>query len=318
MSTVAHTFHPTAPAPESAELPTRVAELRSLPVMGTTADVVVVAEPGSTTDVDRLAERAHRRLLQLEARWTRFSPDSEVSRMNAGHTDPVGPDTRLLLDRADEGRRITGGRFDPYRLADVVNAGYERSRVAGVDDPPSPTPATGFDPGGIGKGLAADLVSAELMAAGAVGALVSIGGDLRVRGTAPEGGSWRIDVEDPRNGAVLATLRLDDGGVATSSRLKRRWTATDGTERHHLIDPDTGTSAASPVLSATTIAGEAWQAEVLSKVAFLDAFGDHAVSDDAGFALVESLHAAALVVTPELELATSTWAGFVVEQEVRS
>ena len=45
----------------------------------------------------------------------------------------------------------------------------------------------GFDPGGIGKGLAADLVSDELVRAGADGVCVNLGGDLRVRGEAPDG-----------------------------------------------------------------------------------------------------------------------------------
>ena len=40
-----------------------------------------------------------------------------------------------------------------------------------------------IDPGGLGKGLAADLVTAELLAAGARGVLVNLGGDLRVAAT---------------------------------------------------------------------------------------------------------------------------------------
>ena len=37
---------------------------------------------------------------------------------------------------------------------------------------------TTFDPGGIGKGFAADLLVSELLSSGARGALVSVGGDL--------------------------------------------------------------------------------------------------------------------------------------------
>ena len=40
----------------------------------------------------------------------------------------------------------------------------------------------GFDAGGIGKGLAADLVARELMAAGAAGVCVNVGGDVRLMG----------------------------------------------------------------------------------------------------------------------------------------
>ena len=49
-----------------------------------------------------------------------------------------------------------------------------------------------FDPGGIGKGLAADIVTEELITDGAAGALVSVGGDVRVRGKPPTGTTWDL------------------------------------------------------------------------------------------------------------------------------
>lgn len=159
----------------------------------------------------------------------------------------------------------------------------------------------GFDPGGIGKGLAADLVAEELRDLGAAGVCVNVGGDLRVLGAPPDGEAWRVMVESPWDREVpVAQLRLQHGAVATSSRLRRRWAREDGTEVHHLVDPLTGTSASSPVLAATAVASEGWRAEVLAKAAFLDA-GD-------GLALVEALGAAALVVVPDGVLSTSTWA----------
>ena len=287
---------------------------RELPAMGSTARIVVV---GGGVD---LLERAVARLAALEARWSRFTPDSDVSRLNAaqaaGEPPPdISADTELLLARAAEGFRITGGRFDPYRLDAIVAAGYDRPMGHPAVAAAARRSAAGFDPGGIGKGLAADIISSEIIEGGAAGALVSVGGDLRVRGVAPDSGTWRIDVEDPRDGGVLTTIDLADGAVATSSQLKRRWTQPDGTPRHHLIDPATGTSATSPVLAATVIAADAWQAEVLTKVAFLDAFGDGAFSDDAGLELVESLGAAALVVTDALVATTSRWHRFELTTE---
>src|SRR4029078_51858 len=44
---------------------------------------------------------------------------------------------------------------------------------------------TGFDPGGIGKGLAADIVVDEIRADGADGVCVNPGGDVRVDGPSP-------------------------------------------------------------------------------------------------------------------------------------
>src|SRR5690606_2471757 len=128
-----------------------------------------------------------------------------------------------------------------------------------------------LDPGGLGKGLAADLVAGELMAAGASGALVDLGGDLRVVGSSPAGETWRIDVEHPgRPGRPIARVETRDGAVATSSRGRRRWTGTDGAAVHHLLDPASGHPAEPDWTSATALARTGVDAEVGATVAFLD------------------------------------------------
>lgn len=286
--------------------------------MGSTAEVTVVDGDAA------LVGHARVRLQALERRWSRFVPTSEVSLLNraGGMPCPVSAETRLLVRRALDGYAVTGGAFDPTLLGAVLRTGYVQSFerlghrvVAGrsrlrtgadrieVDDDAGTVrvpDGVGFDPGGVGKGLAADLVAGELRALGAAGACVNVGGDVRVTGTAPDGGAWRVAVDAPSEGAPpLAVLAVRDGAVATSSRLRRRWTGSDGAERHHLVDPATGTSARSPVLAATVVAATGWQAEVLAKAAFLDA--------GRGLALVERLGAAALVVVPDGCLRTTTW-----------
>lgn len=308
-------------------------------VMGSDAHVVV---RGSAS----LLASARRRLDDLEQKWSRFLPDSEVSRLNAlaGSTVAVSSDTILLLQRAVEGWQATEGWFDPMILGAVRAAGYDRSfeqvdtrprdaDPAGRGRPPSELAVArgatavpgqrarpdamaidpagfvrlpiggGFDPGGLGKGLAADVVASELVAAGADGACVNVGGDVRVMGEAPGGGGWLIDVEDPlgtAGGSPLARVALADGAVASSSRLRRRW-RQDDEERHHLIDPATGRPSRSDVVAVTVVAALAWQAEVLAKAAFL--------GGAEGGDLIEGRGAAALVVLAGgATLATATWA----------
>jgi thiamine biosynthesis lipoprotein len=203
----------------------------------------------------------------------------------------VSADTVTLVSLALAGWRGTAGRFDPTVLGAVLDAGYDRSfdeldgSAAGSDGPSGlgmgavavavdercgtvALPAgVGFDPGGIGKGLAADLVVAELLAGGATGACVNIGGDLRVEGC---GEPWRVDVADPFDSRrpPIAALALDAGAAATSSRLRRTWWQ-GGNRRHHIIDPTTGRPSNTDVAAVTVITGEAWRAEVLATGALL-------------------------------------------------
>jgi thiamine biosynthesis lipoprotein len=264
------------------------AELR-FRAMGSDVHVLVNGPAG-------LLQVARDRVQELERRWSRFRPDSEISRLNAlaGSPMAVSVETLGLVGRALEGARVTGGRYDPTVLGDVLRAGYDRTfdelggagaggaAVAGsplgrgwarvvVDAAGSSVtlPAgVGLDPGGIGKGYAADLVAEELRAAGAAGVLVNLGGDLRAEGRAPGGGSWVVGIEHPLRPGRVATVTLRQGAVATSSRARRAWgPATD--RRHHLIDPATGRPADTGLAAVTVLAARGWQAEVLAKAAFL-------------------------------------------------
>jgi thiamine biosynthesis lipoprotein len=252
--------------------------------MGSDAHVIVVdGAPG-------LAARARRRIDELERRWSRFRPDSEISVLSAraGEWVMLSPDSVLLVERALDAWRLTVGRFDPTVLGAVIRAGYDRSfellgpapaegrsgltaGAAGIeiDRQRVRLPAgVGFDPGGIGKGLAADLVATETLAAGAAGVCVNLGGDLRVAGRSPDGGAWTVAVEHPSSPETLTLLGLHDGAVATSTTLRRRWTSA-GQERHHLIDPWTGEPSASDVTLAAVVTVDAWAAEVLAKAVLL-------------------------------------------------
>lgn len=316
--------------------------------MGSDAHVVVRGQAS-------LLASARRRLDDLEQKWSRFLPDSEVSRLNshAGSVVAVSADTVLLLQRAVDGWRATGGWFDPMLLDAVRAAGYDRSfeqldpwaldagSAAAADDAGSSRereeqerraaaasrcrteadaieidpaglvrlPAdAGFDPGGLGKGLAADVVAAELLASGADGACVNVGGDLRVMGEAPGGGGWLVDVEDPVGSSAcppLERVMLADGAVASSSRIRRRW-RQDGEHRHHLIDPVRAAPSTSDVVAVAVVAAQAWQAEVLAKAAFL--------GGAEGASLIERRGAAALVVlTGGRTVTVGTWARWAAE-----
>lgn len=265
--------------------------------MGSRIEVTVTP---ASTGATGLLDHAEARMRQLERLWSRFAPDSEVTQLNAAGGQPVrvAPETSDIIDLAVEAWRLTGGVFDPTVHDAVVAAGYDRTFEQMPEAPvtrrtrPTPgchgievTPQTVrlpagvlLDLGGIGKGRAADLVAAELIARGAAGACVNAGGDVRLIGTPPGRASvWRIDIDDAYDSTRTATsLALASGGVATSSVRKRAWrtdTESSGTEpsgtelRHHLIDPRTGHPSTSTVQAATVVASEAMWAEIYAKTA---------------------------------------------------
>jgi thiamine biosynthesis lipoprotein len=255
-----------------------------LRAMGSDAHIIVVSPDAG------LLAGAIARIGELEQRWSRFIATSEISELNrrSGEDVAVSADTVLLVERAVEAWRLTGGGFDPTVLGDVLRAGYDRSfDELGAAPKSAPSglgkgctdivvgessvrlPAdVGFDPGGIGKGLAADMVVDEVAAAGAEGVCINLGGDLRVRGRSPVGDTWTVAIEHPLAVEPVVLVALTDGAVATSTTLRRRWTV-DGQDRHHLIDPWTGEPSGSDLTLVSVVAGEAWMAEVLAKAELL-------------------------------------------------
>ena len=250
--------------------------------IGTTSHIVVTG--GTPSLMDQLRAR----LTALEARWSRFIDTSEVSQLNVepDRWHVVSPETMLLLERARDGWTMTHGAFDPTVLEAVKAQGYRTSfeKLGGPIPVKHTRPSAGcagirldgkasvvrlggggsFDPGGIGKGLAADLLVDQAMEAGASGAMINLGGDLVCRGAGPNGDPWTIAIDEPAVAPDrLAIIALDNGAVATSTTKKRRWN-TDAGERHHLIDPRSGENTAGVAL-ATVVAAEGWWAEVIAK-----------------------------------------------------
>ena len=275
-------------------------------VMGTDLHVVAV---GTATAAAAALVRAAARLALLEARWTRFRPSSELSRAAAaaGAWVPVSEDTVRLVAAALAAWDRTGGRCDATGGAAIAAAGYDRDLAARRSaGPASAWPAVPFpgpaaveldadgrrlrlalgcvlDAGAIGKGLAADLVVAELLegpaaVVGLEGLLVNVGGDLVVRGRGPgPSGVWGVDVDlgadlDHLDGTTdrpgIVRWSLTAGAVATSSTRRRTWWTAAGTA-HHVLDPRTGAPAAAAPALVTVLAGAAWWAEAAATALML-------------------------------------------------
>lgn len=274
--------------------------------MGTDVEIILT---GGTAE---MLDLARDRIEALEARWSRFRTDSELLRLHAHPGRPVivSDETYAVLELSIDAWRATRGAFDPSVHDAVRAAGYtddfdhlDRDQPAGPGTAPSPglgavrldplvrsvtlPPGVHLDLGGIGKGRAADLVARDLMAAGARGVCVSLGGDLRVLGEPPEGPAWVIAMED----LPTEHLVLTDGAIATSSTRRRTWTQ-GGEARHHLIDPRTGAPVADAPAAVTIVAGDAATAEILTKAVMV-------LGVEAGGGLVTAMRATGVVVAAD-------------------
>jgi thiamine biosynthesis lipoprotein len=143
-------------------------------------------------------------------------------------------------------------------------AAWRRLSVSPTRDRVCRPPGVVLDSGGLGKGLAADLLARELRGRRFV---VDVLGDLAV--DAGDGPGLEIAVEHPLRDEPAHVVRLRRGAIATSGIGRRLWRDAGGAPAHHLLDPATGRPAWTGVISATAVARTAVEAETLAKEALL-------------------------------------------------
>lgn len=260
-------------------------ETARFPAMGT--EVELLAWPGLPSGA---AQRVESFFAAVEARLSRFRPDSELSRLNRSGGRPFRTSAllRRVLREALEAARCSGGLYDPTVLGALEGCGYDRSfpemrgiqagqRVVQRARHESVTLLEGgkvllrdgvrIDLGGYAKGWTVD--AAARFMRGVPSWVINAGGDLRAAGPGPGGDGWLVGIEDPwRPGCDLAVIRVTGRAVATSSVRRRRWLTLDGWA-HHIIDPRTGRPSDTGLVSVTVIAPSAAQAEVLTKTVLL-------------------------------------------------
>jgi thiamine biosynthesis lipoprotein len=268
------------------------------PAIGTGVRLVVL-----DGDFDVARSAVEDVLDRVDRAYSRFRDDSEIVALNALAGSAVTVSS-LLADAIAAGLRAaeaTGGAVDPTVGRAMRAIGYDAD-FDSVRNPSGPIelrlepipgwqsvlfstdrrevrvrPGVELDLGSTGKGLASDLAAAAALAAiraggdpNRGGVLVSLGGDIAVGGTPPDGG-WRIliaeDSETPSDagGEVVA---IETGAIATSSTTVRRWRRGNLTF-HHLIDPRTGGSVESPWRTATIAAATCVEANTAATAAIV-------------------------------------------------
>lgn len=111
----------------------------------------------------------------------------------------------------------------------------------------------------IAKGYVVDLVAEALAERGVESYMVNIGGEIRCKGMNPEGSEWHIGIETPYEGnfeqnSLEKIIPVSNCAVATSGNYRRYYTSKEGLKVCHTINPKTGYSVLSNLLSATVVA----------------------------------------------------------------
>ncbi len=224
---------------------------RARPLLGTFVEI--------ETDGGReLLEAAFAVIARVERLMSFHRPDSDVAKINARATDgpvrvhawtfDVLAKARLLWERS-------AGAFDVTREGRFAAITWSDSREVMASRPVT------LDLGGIAKGWAVDRAIALLRAGGARSAVVNAGGDLRVWGER----EIAVTMRDPATGRPTAALPLRQAALATTA-VYAPWSGRspqDGVRSAGRV------AAVPPWQSVSVRAPRCWQADALTKVAWL-------------------------------------------------
>lgn len=254
-------------------------------MLGTTLRVTACAEGLSTGDL-------YRRIMQVDSAMKRsmsiFDENSLLSRLNRNETDSVDEHIVRNWTLAREIGALSGGRYD-VTVKPLVDAwgfaGRERTAEPNLDSLLAfvgsdkaeirdgrlvkSDPRVQLDFNSIAKGYTVDRVAELLEECGAENYLVDIGGEVRCRGVNPHGNPWRIGIERPEDGVAYGRtsevrIALNGGALATSGNYRRYFIDEAGNKVAHTIDPRTGRSVVSRLLSATVAADDCARADALA------------------------------------------------------
>jgi thiamine biosynthesis lipoprotein len=194
------------------------------------------------------------RIEEFDAVWSRFRPDSVVSRIADEGGDWVfDPDSRALLDLYDALHDVTDGAVTPLVGRTLSDLGYDREYSLRAAAVPAAVPAWEsfewayprlrahepllLDVGAAGKGHLVDLVAEVLAERGVAGFTIDASGDLLHRRDDP----LRIALEHPGDATrAIGVADLPPGRALCASATNRRaW----GDGLHHVLDGRTGRPA---------------------------------------------------------------------------
>ena len=267
-------------------------------MLGTTLHIVADVPQTSAQELYAAVMELDR---EAKASMSIFDPTSLLSRLNRNETDSVDRHIAFNLRLADSIGALSGGCYD-VTVKPLVEAwgfaGREAEAHPNIDSILTfvgrdkvrivegrlvkSDPRVQLDFNSVAKGYTVDLLAALVERHGARNYIVDIGGEIRCRGVNREGKAWRIGVETPFDGNMSdgrylqRRIAMLEGGMATSGNYRRYYLDAEGHKVAHTIDPRTGRSALSRLLSVTVVAPTCAEADALGTM-FLAMGADEAL-----------------------------------------
>ena len=226
--------------------------------------------------------------LRMNQSMSTYWPNSIISKINKGEVVVADNDFKTVFRASKLVWKQTNGFFDPT-VGALVNAygfgpekpsiemdnntvdsllhitGFQRVSLSDDGTVQKQNKNIYFDFNAIGKGYAVDALANMLRSLGYENFLVEVGGELFTAGINPEKEvPWRVAVDHPKQQgtrAFIATLPLQNQGLASSGNYRKFRTDAQGKKYVHTINPKTGKTVQSNVLSASVLASSTMLAD---------------------------------------------------------
>ena len=271
-------------------------------MLGTTYHIVAETELSNK----QIFEEMQRINSQANASMSIFNSQSLLSRINNNQTDSVDIHIARNIEIASKINALTP-RYD-ITVKPLVDAygfaaknreakpnidslvqfvGFEKFRIENGRIVKSDARVQ-IDLNSIAKGYVVDLIAEWLDSKGCENYIVEVGGEICAKGVNAKGIAWRVGVDTPFENNQTPGLhqqkvvQISGSALATSGNYRRFYYNEQGERISHTLNPQTGHSQTTSLLSATVIAPRCATADALA-TAFM------ASDEKDAIALAESL-----------------------------
>ncbi len=246
-------------------------------------------------NAEEAADAASEEIQRLDTLLSAQDETGEVYVLNQQGGGEMTVDVEYLVDRSLDIWEETDGTYDItiYPLKDAWGFNTEEYRVPEEDEiaelltlvdssmlqVEDQTLVFGkegmqIDLGGIAKGYAGDQLMNIYQENGVTSGLASLGGDVHVLGSKPDGSPWRVAIEYPWDTTnYLGILEMEDMAIVTSGGYERYF-EEDGVVYQHIIDPFSGYPADAGLTSVSVISEDGTLADGLSTALYVMGLDD--------------------------------------------